>query len=132
MNEIFQHESHSILMGCVCVCYRVIHVAVYRASSGRMQAPRRKHDKTDSGFVLLVFHILKRAVDVGVKCGTFLSKSFLWVHDCLRARRPVLIPRQTYVCVCVFVCKLHFYIGCFWEKQLKTFNLHNTHLFGIN
>lgn len=78
-------------------------MAACRASSGRTQAPRRKHDKTDSGFALLVFHILKRAVDVGVKRGTFLSKSFLWVHDRLRARRPVLIPRQTYapVCVCV-------------------------------
>lgn len=52
-----------------CVFEGVIHVAaacVCRASSGRNQALRRKHDRIDSGFVLLVFHILNQAVDVVV------------------------------------------------------------------
>lgn len=44
-----------------------------------LQALRRKHDRIDSGFVPLVFHILNWAAE------NLLSKSSLWIHGCLRA-----------------------------------------------
>lgn len=88
------------------------HTASYvgRPSSGRIQALCRKHSRTDSGFVLLVFHILKWEVDVVVKCRKF-TKSSLLIHDCLRAIRAVpILTAVLRVCVCVFLC------GLFWGK----------------
>lgn len=133
VNKNLLQEPHTsacaCARGCACASYRVNQAAVYEPSCDRLQALRRKRDKTNSGFALLVFHILKAAVDVGVKCGTFLfffvSKSFLWVHDCLRARRPILIQRQTEtesVCahggITVFLyCRGGFF--CCWQKQLQ-------------
>ncbi len=75
---------------------------VCEASSGRIQPLHRKHDRTNSGFVLLVFHMLKQAVDIVVKCRKF-TKSSLWIHECLRDIRAVLIL-ATGMCVCVCVC----------------------------
>ncbi len=73
------------------------------ASSGRIQSLCRKHDRIDSGFVLLVFHKLNQAVYVVVKCRKF-TKSSPWINECLRAIRAILttdIRTYVHMCVCV-------------------------------